>query len=67
MKTLVAVLMCLQTLHLCLTHGLLHSGSSPVIVILIKLDKGWEVVWKRILKVEQRYLQSFHHHSECGN
>ena len=28
MKTLVAVLMCLQTLHLCLPHGLLHSGSG---------------------------------------
>ena len=36
MKTLVAVLMCLQTLHLCLPHGLLHSGSSSVIVFLIR-------------------------------
>ena len=26
-----------------------------------------KVVWKRILEVEQRYLQSSHHLSECGN
>ena len=35
-NTLVAVLLCLQTLHLCLPHGLLHSGSLSVMVFLIR-------------------------------
>ena len=36
MTTLVAALMYLQTLHLCLPHRLLHSGSSSVTVFLIR-------------------------------
>ena len=32
-----------------------------------KSDEGREVVSKRILEAEQRYLQSFYHLLKCGN
>ena len=63
-NTLVAVLMCLQILHLCLPHGLLHSGSLSVMVFLIRrLRRFGSVYWSS----KQRYLQSSHHLSECCN
>ena len=42
--------MCLQTLHLCLPHGLLHSGSLSVMVFLIRILRRFGGVYWRLNK-----------------